>query len=165
MAMVMGWVGGGGHPSVLSHVRQACVAQLTIYMPWETVRQLVRLTLFGFVCSRLPTAELTFLSACHTALMKDRNVADEALQLTPMIETVQAIADMDRQDLAECFYTPVFPPNGRRRFVVKKQASGELHKLRSVAHSGQSHLAPQSTPAVVVIQHAHFESTAMAPEA
>ncbi|KAH9030900.1 hypothetical protein EDB85DRAFT_1891355 [Lactarius pseudohatsudake] len=29
-----------------------------------------------------------------------------------MIETAQAIADMDGRDLAERFYTPVFPPNG-----------------------------------------------------
>ncbi|KAH9010009.1 hypothetical protein EDB84DRAFT_1570865 [Lactarius hengduanensis] len=65
--------------------------------------------------SRLPTTELAFLSAWHTARMKDRSVADEALHLSSavqysrirsMIETMQAIADMDGRDLAERFYTP-----------------------------------------------------------
>ncbi|KAH9012080.1 hypothetical protein EDB84DRAFT_1537417 [Lactarius hengduanensis] len=77
--------------------------------------------LLDFVRSRLPTAELAFLSACHTARMKHGSVADKALHLTSvvqhcrfqsMIETVRAIADMDGRDLAERFYTPVFPRNG-----------------------------------------------------
>ncbi|KAH9071432.1 hypothetical protein EDB83DRAFT_2517234 [Lactarius deliciosus] len=77
-------------------------------------------SLLDLVCSRLPTAEFAIPSACHTARMQDTSVADDALHLTSavqhcrfrsMIETVQAIADMDGRDLAVCFYTPVFPSN------------------------------------------------------
>ncbi|KAH8987044.1 hypothetical protein EDB92DRAFT_1877585 [Lactarius akahatsu] len=67
------------------------------------------LALLDFVRSRLTTTELAFLSACHTARMKDRRVAYEAPHLTSA--TVQAIADVDGRDVAEHFYTPVFPPN------------------------------------------------------
>ncbi|KAH8987033.1 hypothetical protein EDB92DRAFT_1757157, partial [Lactarius akahatsu] len=61
------------------------------------------LTLPDFVRSRLPTAELAFLSACHTARMMDTSVSGEAFHLTSavqhcrfrsMIEIMQAFADM-----------------------------------------------------------------------
>ncbi|KAH9071411.1 hypothetical protein EDB83DRAFT_2517213 [Lactarius deliciosus] len=119
------------HTWVLGHtLREIQAAQLAIYIslgrPFDASSKLHGtdcLTLLDLVCSRLPTAELAILSACHTATMKDTSVADEALHLTSavqhcrfrsMIETVQEIADMGGRDLAARFYTPlaVFPPNG-----------------------------------------------------
>ncbi|KAH8993868.1 hypothetical protein EDB86DRAFT_3170569 [Lactarius hatsudake] len=63
------------------------------------------LTLLDFMRSQLPTTEPAFLSACHTARMKDTSIADNLEVLRCVIETVQEFADIDSWDLTEHFYT------------------------------------------------------------
>ncbi|KAH9970258.1 hypothetical protein BJV74DRAFT_889671 [Russula compacta] len=45
-----------------------------------------RLTILDNVRHRLPTAEIAFLSACHTAELTDESAADEALHLTAAMQ-------------------------------------------------------------------------------
>ena len=76
-----------------------------------------RLTLLDIVRSRLPDAELAFLSACHTAELTEGSIADEGLHLAAAVQycgfrsvvgTMWAMADQDGADLAEHFYKSMF---------------------------------------------------------
>ncbi|KAH9997407.1 CHAT domain-containing protein [Russula compacta] len=75
------------------------------------------LTLLDIVRSRLPMAEFAFLSACHTAEITEKSIADEGLHLTAAVQysgfrsvvgTMWAMADIDGPVLAESFYKLVF---------------------------------------------------------
>jgi CHAT domain-containing protein len=83
-----------------------------------------RLSLLDIVRSRLPEAEFAFLSACHTAQLTEKSIADEALHLTAAMQycgfrsvvgTMWEMADTDGRDLAGNFYKRVF--SGRRQGV------------------------------------------------
>ena len=76
-----------------------------------------RLTLLDIVRSRLPNAEFSFLSACHTAELTEGSIADEGLHLTAAVQycgfrsvvgTMWAMADQDGGDLATHFYNAMF---------------------------------------------------------
>ncbi len=116
----------------------------------EPVRRLIQasrrdcLTLLDIVRSRLPAAELAFLSACHTAQMTDGSIADEALYLTAAMQycgfrsvvgKMWVIANMDERDFAEHFYVSMFLPKGKasRRASYEKSAEAlrdALQRLR-----------------------------------
>ena len=76
-----------------------------------------RLTLLDIVRSKLPTAELAFLSACHTVELTEGSIADEGLHLAAAVQycgfrsvvgTMWAMADQDGGDLANRFYSSMF---------------------------------------------------------
>ena len=76
-----------------------------------------RLTLLDIVQSRLPDAELAFLSCCHAAEITKESIADEALHLTAAMQycgfrsvvgTMWEMADTDGQDMAKSFYRSLF---------------------------------------------------------
>ncbi|KAH9014328.1 hypothetical protein EDB84DRAFT_1529958, partial [Lactarius hengduanensis] len=91
--------------------------------------------LLDFVRSRLPTPELAFLSVCHTALMKDRSVADEALHLTSAVQHCRVRSNCGhgrpgpRRALLHASISAQRVRGGAS--AMKKRASGELFKLRS----------------------------------
>ena len=64
--------------------------------------------LLDIVRSRLPEAEFAFLSACHTADLTEKSIADQALHLAAamqccgfrsVIDTVWTTGDTDGRDL------------------------------------------------------------------
>ncbi|KAI9444064.1 CHAT domain-containing protein, partial [Lactarius indigo] len=76
-----------------------------------------RLTLLDIARSRLPDAELAFLSCCHAAEVTGESIADEALHLTAAMQycgfrsvvgTMWEMADTDGRDLAKSFYKSLF---------------------------------------------------------
>jgi len=88
--------------------------------PFEASFKLHRgkhLPLLDIVHSQLPNAEFAFLSACHTAELTDKSIADKVLHLAAAMQfcgfrsvvgTIWAMADIDGQDLARSFYKSVF---------------------------------------------------------
>ncbi|KAH9962712.1 CHAT domain-containing protein [Lactifluus volemus] len=93
-----------------------CHGNLDPGKPFNTSLELYggqQLTLLEIVRSRLPTAEFAFLSACHTAGVTEKSIADEALHLTAAMQycgfrsvvgTMWAMADEDGQFIVEDFY-------------------------------------------------------------
>jgi CHAT domain-containing protein len=102
----------------------ACHGVLEEGKPFEASFKLhggSRLTLLDIVRSRLPDAEIAFLSCCHTAETTERSVADEALHLVAAMQycgfrsvvgTMWEMADMDGRDLAKNFYKSLFSCEG-----------------------------------------------------
>ena len=93
-----------------------------------------RLTLLEIVRSHLPIAELTFLSACHTAELTDESIADEGLHLAAAVQycgfrsvvgTMWAMADTDGEDLSKQFYKSVFSDSARWRGVPYYERSAK----------------------------------------
>jgi CHAT domain-containing protein len=75
------------------------------------------LQLLDIVRSQLPDAEFAFLSACHTAGLTKKSIADEVLHLAAAMQfcgfrsvvgTMWAMADIDGPDLARHFYQSLF---------------------------------------------------------
>ena len=106
-------------------VHFACHGNLEPGKPFEASFELHggdRLTLLDIVRSRLAiTAELAFLSACHTAEHTDLEHPDEALHLTAAMQycgfrsvvgTMWAMADTDGRDLSAHLYGHMFSPDG-----------------------------------------------------
>jgi CHAT domain-containing protein len=101
-----------------------CHGTLEAGKPFDTSFKLYRderLSLHDIVRSRLPEAEFTFLSACHTAELTEESIADEALHLAAAMQycgfrsvvgTMWAMADIDGRDLARNFYAQVFSVEG-----------------------------------------------------
>ena len=101
-------------------VHFACHGILEAGKPFEAGFELYRgerLTLLEIVRSHLPTAEIAFLSACHTAEVTEGSITDEGLHSSAavqycgfrsMVGTMWAMMDEDGQDLAENFYKAFF---------------------------------------------------------
>jgi len=98
----------------------ACHGRLETGKPFDASFKLYngkRLTLLDIIRSRLPSAEFAFLSACHTAELTDKSIADEGLHLSAAVQysgfrsvvgTMWAMADIDGKVLAKNFYDSLF---------------------------------------------------------
>jgi CHAT domain-containing protein len=103
------------------------------------------LQLLYIVQSQLPDAEFAFLSACHTAELTEKNIADEVLHLAAAMQfcgfrsvvgTMWAMADIDGPDLARHFYQTLFSDEaqleGRRYYertaLALREAVLNLHR-------------------------------------
>ena len=98
----------------------ACHGVLETGKPFEASFKLhggSRLMLLDIVQSRLPDAEIAFLSCCHAAEITEESLADEALHLTAAMQycgfrsvvgTMWEMADTDGRDLAKNFYKFLF---------------------------------------------------------
>ena len=101
-------------------VHFACHGMLQPGRPFESSFSLHHnnhLTLLRIAKSHLPTAELAFLAASHTAELTEDGTPDEVLHLTAamqfsgfrsVIGTMWAMADEDGQDLSKHFYGKMF---------------------------------------------------------
>ena len=101
-------------------VHFACHGVLQLGRPFESsflLQHDTHLTLLRIAKSRIPTAELAFLAACHTAELTEDGTPDEVLHLTAamqfsgfrsVIGTMWAMVDEDGQDLSEHFYSKMF---------------------------------------------------------
>ncbi|KAI0251988.1 TPR-like protein [Lactifluus subvellereus] len=101
-------------------VHFACHGMLQPGRPFESsflLQHNTHLTLLRIAKSHLPTAELAFLAACHTAELAEDGTPDEVLHLTAamqfsgfrsVIGTMWAMVDEDGQDLSEHFYGKIF---------------------------------------------------------
>ncbi|KAI0252344.1 TPR-like protein [Lactifluus subvellereus] len=106
-------------------VHFACHGMLKPGRPFESsflLQDKTHLTLLRIAKSHLPTAELAFLAACHTAELTEDGTPDEVLHLTAamqfsgfrsVIGTMWAMADEDGQDLSEYFYGKTFAPGAQ----------------------------------------------------
>ena len=106
-------------------VHFACHGKLEAGKPFEAGFELhgdERLTLLEIVRSHVPTAELAFLSACHTAEVTEGSIIDEGLHLAAAVQycgfrsvvgTMWAMIDEDGRELAKHFYKALFS-NSRR---------------------------------------------------
>ncbi|KAI9435229.1 hypothetical protein BJY52DRAFT_1197725 [Lactarius psammicola] len=114
------------------------------------------ITLLEIVRSQLPTAEFSFLSACHTAELTEDSIADEGLHLAAamrycgfrsVIGTMWAMADTDGADLSNQFYKYLFSESTGRRgvpyyersvrvlqFAVKKAAEEARDHARAMVN-------------------------------
>jgi CHAT domain-containing protein len=130
-ATVTGLISGEATPSsVIEGLRGsrlahfACHGVLETGKPFDASFNLFggsRLTLLEIVRSRVPDAELAFLSCCHAAEITEDSVADEALHLTAAMQycgfrsvvgTMWEMADTDGRDLAKSFYRSLFSTGG-----------------------------------------------------
>ena len=103
-----------------SWVHFACHGVLQPGRPFESsflLQDKTHLTLLRIAKSRLPTAELAFLAACHTAELAEDGTPDEVLHLTAamqfsgfrsVIGTMWAMVDEDGEDLSMHFYSKMF---------------------------------------------------------
>jgi CHAT domain-containing protein len=101
-------------------VHFACHGVLQPGRPFESsflLQHKTHLTLLHIVKSHVPTAELAFLAACHTAELAEDGTPDEVLHLTAAMQfsgfrsvvgTMWAMADKDGKDLSEHFYSKMF---------------------------------------------------------
>ncbi|KAI0247150.1 CHAT domain-containing protein [Lactifluus subvellereus] len=126
-------------------VHFACHGMLQPGRPFESsflLQHNTHLTLLRIAKSHLPTAELAFLAACHTAELTEDGTPDEVLHLTAamqfsgfrsVIGTMWAMVDEDGQDLSEYFYGKVFAA-GAQVASYEKSARALRHatqKLRT----------------------------------
>ncbi|KAI0255232.1 hypothetical protein BJV78DRAFT_1279434 [Lactifluus subvellereus] len=127
-----------------------CYGTLEQGKPFDASFQLYggkRLTLLEIVCSRLPTAEFAFLSACHTAKMTDGSIADEGLHPTAAMQycgfrsvvgTRWVMADADGQDVVEDFYKSILSieepgvPYHERSALALRDAVRKLRRKKGV---------------------------------
>ncbi|KAI0248249.1 CHAT domain-containing protein [Lactifluus subvellereus] len=117
------------------------IAHLPMH-PGCILREKTHLTLLRIAKSHLPTAELAFLAACHTAELTEDGTPDEVLHLTAamqfsgfrsVIGTMWAMADKDGKDLSEHFYSKMFAA-GAQVASYEKSARALRHatqKLRA----------------------------------
>jgi CHAT domain-containing protein len=123
----------------------ACHGNLEIGKPFEAWFKLEgkdRLTLLDIVRSHLPSAEFAFLSACHSAELTDKSVADEALHLAAamqycgfrsVIGTLWAVSDEDGPELAKSFYKSLSSSEGKKTPPYRRTARAlrnAVQKLR-----------------------------------
>ena len=133
----------GLRSSSLAHF--ACHGILETGKPFEASFELhggSRLTLLNIVQSRLPDAELAFLSCCHAAEITAESISDEALHLTAAMQycgfrsvvgTMWAMADTDGRDLAKDFYNSLFSRQDSRVPYYERSAEAlrnAIQKLR-----------------------------------
>ncbi|KAI0260305.1 CHAT domain-containing protein [Gloeopeniophorella convolvens] len=130
--------------TVLEGLQKHSLAHFTCHGELETGRPFEasfllhggdRLTLLDIVRSRLPHAELAFLSACHTAELTDTEHPDEALHLAAAMQycgfrsvvgTMWAMADADGKDLAKHFYQHLLAPEWDARVPVGERSARAL---------------------------------------
>jgi CHAT domain-containing protein len=104
----------------------ACHGNLETGKPFEAWFKLEgkdRLTLLDIVRSQLPSAEFAFLSACHSAELTDKSIADEALHLAAAMQycgfrsvvgTLWAVVDEDGPELAKSLYKSLSSGEGNK---------------------------------------------------
>ncbi|KAI0252448.1 CHAT domain-containing protein [Lactifluus subvellereus] len=122
-------------------VHFACHGVLQPGRPFESsflLQHNTHLTLLRIAKSHLPTAELAFLAACHTAELAEDGTPDEVLHLTAamqfsgfrsVIGTMWAMVDEDGQDLSEYFYSKMFAA-GAQVASYEKSARALRHATR-----------------------------------
>ncbi|KAF8267574.1 CHAT domain-containing protein [Lactarius quietus] len=115
----------------------ACHGTLEARKPFDAGFELhgeERLTLLEIIRSHLPTAELAFLSACHTAEVTEGSITDEVLHLAAAVQfsgfrsvvgTMWAMVDEDGRDLAEHFYKALFSNSRREQGVPYHERSAK----------------------------------------
>ncbi|KAI0246100.1 TPR-like protein [Lactifluus subvellereus] len=126
-------------------VHFACHGMLQPGRPFESsflLQHNIHLTLLRIAKAHVPTAELAFLAACHTAELTEDGTPDEVLHLTAamqfsgfrsVIGTMWAMVDEDGQDLSEYFYGKMFAA-GAQVVSYEKSARALRHatqKLRA----------------------------------
>ena len=128
-------------------VHFACYGTLEAGKPFEAGFELYRgerLTLLEIVRSHLPTAEIAFLSACHTAEATEGSITDEGLPLSAAVQysglrsvvgTMWVMMDEDGQELAENFYRALFSISRREQEIPYYERSARalrfaIKKLR-----------------------------------
>ena len=131
-------------------VHFACHGNLEIGKPFDASFRLCkgqRLKLLDIVNSRLPHAEFAFLSACHTAELTEKSIADEGLHLTAALQycgfrsvigTMWAMADTDGRDLARRVYHSMLSGNEEgpcylRSAAALRDAVRELRNMSGVS--------------------------------
>jgi CHAT domain-containing protein len=124
-----------------SWVHFACHGVLQPGRPFESsflLQYKTYLTLLRIAKSHLPTAELAFLAACHTAELTEGDTPDEVLHLTAamqfsgfrsVIGTMWAMVDEDGQELSEHFY--------RKMFSVGAQVASYEQSARALQYATQ----------------------------
>ncbi|KAI0252181.1 CHAT domain-containing protein [Lactifluus subvellereus] len=124
-------------------VHFACHGMLQPGRPFESsflLQDKTHLTLLQIAKSHLPTAELAFLAACHTAELTDDGTPDEVLHLTAamqfsgfrsVIGTMWAMVDEDGRDLSEYFYGKMFAA-GAQDASYEKSAKALRHASRKL---------------------------------
>ncbi|KAI0252174.1 TPR-like protein [Lactifluus subvellereus] len=124
-------------------VHFACHGMLQPGRPFESsflLQDKTHLTLLRIAKSHLPTAELAFLAACHTAELTDDGTPDEVLHLTAamqfsgfrsVIGTMWAMVDEDGQDLSEYFYGKMFAA-GAQDASYEKSARALRHAIQKL---------------------------------
>ncbi|KAI0246890.1 CHAT domain-containing protein [Lactifluus subvellereus] len=124
-------------------VHFACHGMLKPGRPFESsflLQHNTHLTLLRIAKSHLPTAELAFLAACHTAELTEDGTPDEVLHLTAamqfsgfrsVIGTLWAMVDEDGQDLSEYFYGKMFTA-GAQVASYEKSARTLRHATRKL---------------------------------
>ncbi|KAI0246751.1 TPR-like protein [Lactifluus subvellereus] len=122
-------------------VHFACHGMLQPGRPFESsflLQHNTYLTLLRIAKSHLPTAELAFLAACHTAELAEDGTPDEVLHLTAamqfsgfrsVIGTMWAMADEDGKDLSEHFYS--------KMFAAGVQSASYEQSARALRHATQ----------------------------
>ncbi|KAI0246741.1 CHAT domain-containing protein [Lactifluus subvellereus] len=124
-----------------SWVHFACHGMLQPGRPFDSsflLQHNTHLTLLCIAKSHLPTAELAFLAACHTAELVEDDTPDEVLHLTAamqfsgfrsVIGTMWAMVDEDGKDLSEHFY--------RKMFAAGVQSASYEQSARALRHATQ----------------------------
>ncbi|KAI0252160.1 TPR-like protein [Lactifluus subvellereus] len=124
-------------------VHFACHGMLQPGRPFESsflLQDKTHLTLLHIAKSHLPTAELAFLAACHTAELTDDGTPDEVLHLTAamqfsgfrsVIGTMWAMVDEDGQDLSEYFYGKMFAADAQDA-SYEKSARALRHAIQKL---------------------------------
>jgi CHAT domain-containing protein len=122
-------------------VHFACHGVLQPGRPFESsflLQHKTHLTLLQIAKSHLPTAELAFLAACHTAELTEGDTPDEMLHLTAamqfsgfrsVIGTMWAMVDEDGQELSEHFY--------RKMFAAGTQVASYEQSARALQYATQ----------------------------
>ncbi|KAI0252006.1 TPR-like protein [Lactifluus subvellereus] len=122
-------------------VHFACHGVLQPGRPFESsflLQHNTHLTLIRIAKTHLPTAELAFLAACHTAELAEDGTPDEVLHLTAamqfsgfrsVIGTMWAMADEDGKDLSEYFYS--------KMFAAGAQVASYEQSARALRHAAQ----------------------------
>ncbi|KAI0252093.1 TPR-like protein [Lactifluus subvellereus] len=122
-------------------VHFACHGVLQPGRPFDSsflLQHNTHLTLLRIAKSHLPTAELAFLAACHTAELAEDGTPDEVLHLTAamqfsgfrsVIGTMWAMVDEDGQDLSQYFY--------KKMFAAGAQVASYEKSARALRHATQ----------------------------
>ncbi|KAI0248260.1 CHAT domain-containing protein [Lactifluus subvellereus] len=130
-------------------VHFACHGMLQPGRPFESsflLQDKTHLTLLRIAKSHLPTAELAFLAACHTAELTEDGTPDEVLHLTAamqfsgfrsVIGTMWAMVDEDGKDLSEHFYSKMFTA-GAQVAIYEKSAMALRHATQKLRAKGVS---------------------------